>query len=255
MKKLLSSIPVLLAFIPWSSAAETTPSTVGKPNVVFILADDMGFSDAGCHGGDIATPNLDALARDGLRFSQFYNTTRCWPSRGALLTGYYAQEIHRDALPEDIAKYRDKYLAGWEAMRDARFNRQKEMGIVNTTLSALERNVGPPYAFPKAIKQLGPGEVNRPLPWSELTKEQRRFQATKMAIHAAMADRRNTAPTSPSTASASWKSRACQSRPRRPPAAAFRSIPACRTRAHSRARMSASTGSRKCAGARSSPTS
>ena len=74
-------------------------------------------------------------------------------------------------------------------MREARFGRQKEMGIVNTTLSALEREVGPPYAFPDAIKKLGPGEVNRPLPWSELTDEQRRFQATKMAIHAAMVDR------------------------------------------------------------------
>ncbi len=74
-------------------------------------------------------------------------------------------------------------------MREARFARQKEMGLVNTTLSALERNVGPPYAFPEAIRKLGPGEVNRPLPWSELTDEQRGFQATKMAIHAAMVDR------------------------------------------------------------------
>ena len=63
------------------------------------------------------------------------------------------------------------------------------MGIANTTLSALEREVGPPYAFPDAMEKLGPGEVNRPLPWSELTDEQRRFQATKMAIHAAMVDR------------------------------------------------------------------
>jgi arylsulfatase len=74
-------------------------------------------------------------------------------------------------------------------MREARFARQKQMGIVNTTLSALEREVGPPYDFPEALQKLGPGEVNRPLPWSELTGEQRRFQATKMAIHAAMVDR------------------------------------------------------------------
>ena len=282
-----------------------------KPNIVFILADDLGYSDLGCYGSEIATPNLDSLARDGLRFTQFYNTTRCWPSRGALLTGYYAQQIHRDALPgvpggiqgvrqswarllpeflkpsgyrcyhsgkwhidgkvlangfdrsfnvnnqgsyfggagnsiddrrvppptgqsgyydtiaiadhaveclkdhaanhpsqpffqyvaftaphfplhalpQDIAKYRDKYLAGWEAMREARFARQKEMGIVNTTLSALERNIGPPYAFPEDIQKLGPGEVSRPFPWSELTEEQRRFQAMKMTIHAAMVDR------------------------------------------------------------------
>jgi arylsulfatase len=63
------------------------------------------------------------------------------------------------------------------------------MGLTRTTLSAVERDLGPPYAFPDAIKKLGPGEVNRPLPWDELTDEQRRFQATKMAIHAAMVDR------------------------------------------------------------------
>jgi arylsulfatase len=282
-----------------------------KPNVVLILADDLGYSDIGCYGSEIATPNLDALAQQGLRFTQFYNTARCWPSRSALLSGYYAQQIHRDglpglgggaqgvrpswarllpeflhtagyrnyhsgkwhidgkiiptgfdrslnmqnqgnfftargnsiddvpvkvpadekdyyattattahaldclkdhatnykdqpffhyvayiaphfplhALPEDIAKYRDKYLDGWDAMRAARFARQQKMGLTKTTLSPLEREVGPPYAFPAAIEKLGPGEVTRPLPWSELTAEQRRFQATKMAIHAAMVDR------------------------------------------------------------------
>ena len=75
---------------PASTAAET------KPNVIFILADDAGFSDLGCYGGEIETTNLDALAENGLRFTQFYNTARCWPTRGALLTGYYAQQIRRD---------------------------------------------------------------------------------------------------------------------------------------------------------------
>jgi arylsulfatase A-like enzyme len=70
-----------------------------KPNVVVFLADDMGYSDLGCYGGDINTPNLDGLARNGLRFTQFYNTARCWPTRGALLTGYYAQQIRRDTVP------------------------------------------------------------------------------------------------------------------------------------------------------------
>ncbi len=288
-----------------------TSHAADKPNVIFILADDLGYSDLGCYGGDIETPNLDSLAKNGLRFTQFYNTARCWPTRGALMSGYYAQQIHRDelpglggggqgvrpqwarllpeflkpagyrsyhsgkwhidgkvidagfdrsldmknqgnfftskgnsindvpvtppadekgyyatiatadhaidclkdhaanhasqpffhyipfiaphfplhALPQDIAKYRDKYLAGWDKLRESRFANMRAAGIVYGELSALEREVGPPYAFPEAMKILGPGEVNRPLPWSELTDEQRRFQATKMAIHAAMVDR------------------------------------------------------------------
>ena len=54
---------------------------------------------SGCYGGDISTPNLDKLAAGGLRFTQFYNTSRCWPSRAAILTGYYAQQVRRDTVP------------------------------------------------------------------------------------------------------------------------------------------------------------
>ena len=64
-----------------------------KPNVVLILNDDMGYSDLGCYGGEIDTPNLDRLARDGLRFSQFYNTARCSPSRASMLTGLHPQTL------------------------------------------------------------------------------------------------------------------------------------------------------------------
>ena len=303
---------VVLLMIGLIAAQGCTAETPAKPpNIVFILADDMGYSDLGCYGGEIETPNLDALAEGGLRFTQFYNTTRCWPTRAALLTGYYAQQVRRDvlpghcgggvtvrpewapllpdllepagyrsyhsgkwhidgkvldagfdrsldmrndgnfftaagnavndqpiepaadesgyyattatvdhaldclrehadaypdrpffhyiafiaphfplhALPQDIARYRDRYLDGWHVMRQRRFARQREMGLVDTTLSDLEREVGPPYHFPEALRKLGPGEINRPLPWSELTEEQQRFQATKMAIHAAMVDR------------------------------------------------------------------
>src|SRR5690242_9822457 len=69
------------------------------PNIVVILADDLGYSDLGCYGSEIHTPNLDALAAGGLRFTQFYNTARCWPTRAALLTGYYAQQVRRDTVP------------------------------------------------------------------------------------------------------------------------------------------------------------
>jgi arylsulfatase len=282
-----------------------------RPNVVFILADDLGYSDLGCYGGEIATPHLDKLAANGLRFTQFYNTARCWPTRAALLTGYYAQQVHRDALPElgggsqgqrqrwarllpdylrplgyrsyhsgkwhvdgkvlaggfdrsldmrnqgnffsskgnqiddqpvqppadeqgyyatiatadhaieclkdhaanhadhpffqyvafiaphfplhalpeDIERYRDRYLEGWSKTREQRFARQQTMGLNATSLSALEPDVGPPYHFPMALEKLGADEVNRPIAWETLSESQRRFQATKMAIHAAMVDR------------------------------------------------------------------
>jgi arylsulfatase len=65
----------------------------------------------------------------------------------------------------------------------------QERGLVRGTLSPVEREIGPPYDFPDALKTLGPGEINRPLAWIELTDQQRDFQATKMAIHAAMIDR------------------------------------------------------------------
>ena len=72
-----------------------------KPNIVLILADDMGWSDIGCYGGEIPTPNLDALASAGLRFTQFYNTARCSPTRAALLTGLHPHQTGMGVLGED----------------------------------------------------------------------------------------------------------------------------------------------------------
>ena len=63
-----------------------------RPNVIFILVDDMGYSDIGCYGGEVKTPNIDRLAHEGLRFSNAYNTSKCFPSRACLLTGVYAQQ-------------------------------------------------------------------------------------------------------------------------------------------------------------------
>src|SRR5262245_35351301 len=294
-----------------SISDRTLAADAPRPNVVFIMADDLGFSDAGCYGGEIATPNLDALARAGLRFTQFYNTARCWPSRSVLLTGHYAQAIRRDVIPgiksgsagerpawaplvpqlirplgyrsyhsgkwhvdgkpfaggfdraytfddhnryfaprehteddvplpavnlgsgyyattaiadhaikclrehaekyagqpffqyiaftaphfplqaiqEDIDRYREQYRAGWDSVQAARGRRIIELGIAKNNPPTMERDVGPPYDFSKDLGPLGPGEVLRPLPWADLTGAQREFQATKMAIHAAMVDR------------------------------------------------------------------
>ncbi len=72
-----------------------------KPNIVVILVDDMGFSDLGCYGSEIPTPNLDGLAAGGLRFTQFYNTARCCPTRAALLTGLYSHQTGVGHMVED----------------------------------------------------------------------------------------------------------------------------------------------------------
>ena len=89
----ISSLGFLFTLTP-SLADSSDP-----PNFLFVLVDDMGYSDLGCYGSEIGTPNLDALAAGGIRFTQFYNTGRCWPTRAALLTGFYPHQIHRDALP------------------------------------------------------------------------------------------------------------------------------------------------------------
>ncbi|MHC4434795.1 MAG: sulfatase-like hydrolase/transferase, partial [Planctomycetota bacterium] len=63
-----------------------------RPNIVIIMSDDMGYSDIGCYGGEINTPTLDGMAAGGLRFTQFYNTARCCPTRASLLTGLYPHQ-------------------------------------------------------------------------------------------------------------------------------------------------------------------
>ena len=72
-----------------------------KPNIIVILVDDMGFSDLSCYGSEIPTPNLDALAANGVRFTQFYNTARCCPTRAALLTGLYSHQTGVGHMMED----------------------------------------------------------------------------------------------------------------------------------------------------------
>lgn len=71
-----------------------------KPNIVLILVDDMGFSDIGCYGGEVKTPHINSLARNGLRFTSMYNTSKCFPSRACLLTGVYAQQCNMGRNPK-----------------------------------------------------------------------------------------------------------------------------------------------------------
>ena len=295
-------------------AGESSPAT--RPNILIIVADDMGFSDAGCYGGEIQTPNLDRLATNGLRFTQFYNTGRCWPSRSCLLSGYYAQVIRRDpfagegapenvgragssgvrqrwaqllpeflkplgyhsyhsgkwhvdgkpldngfehsydvlnkegyfkqtganedgvklpdvdagyyntiavadyaikylkehaakypnqpffeyvafhsphfpiqALPEDIAVYKDRYKSGWDVMREERYERMKELGLINCDLSERDPNVKPKMTDAEIRKKIGPNEVSHAVAWDSLTAGQKEFQAAKMSVHAAMVHR------------------------------------------------------------------
>lgn len=82
----------LAVFAGIMGGANAAPKKSAAPNIVVILADDMGWSDLGCYGSEISTPNLDKLAQEGVRFTQFYNTARCSPSRASLMTGLYPHE-------------------------------------------------------------------------------------------------------------------------------------------------------------------
>jgi arylsulfatase A-like enzyme len=91
----------LLALFAASALALAAAPAAPKPNIVVILVDDMGFADIGCYGSEIPTPNLDRLAAGGLRFTQFYNTGRCCPTRASLLTGLYSHQAGVGHMVED----------------------------------------------------------------------------------------------------------------------------------------------------------
>ncbi|TLD69236.1 arylsulfatase [Phragmitibacter flavus] len=93
-----SLIAWILSFATFAYAAPQ------KPNILIILSDDMGYSDIGSYGGEIDTPNLDSLAKGGLRLTQFYNTARCCPSRASLLTGLYPHQAGIGHMMNDRGK-------------------------------------------------------------------------------------------------------------------------------------------------------
>ncbi|MFT4589025.1 MAG: arylsulfatase A-like enzyme [Candidatus Binatia bacterium] len=89
----MKTLSRLLSIIYAIGILVTPASAAKQPNILYVLADDLGFSDLGCFGGEIRTPTLDALASGGVRLTQFYNTGRCCPSRAALLTGQYPHRV------------------------------------------------------------------------------------------------------------------------------------------------------------------
>ena len=88
-----------------------------RPNIVLIVADDLGFSDLGCYGGEIETPNLDRLAGNGLRFTQFYTNAKCAPSRASLLTGLYPAQATEGGTGDQLHARSNVTLA--EVLRSA----------------------------------------------------------------------------------------------------------------------------------------
>jgi arylsulfatase len=109
---MISPRPLTLLFLlaaTWASFAHAA----AKPNIVVILVDDMGYSDIGCYGGEISTPNLDALAKGGVRFTQFYNTARCCPTRASLLTGLYPHQAGVGHMTNERRDAEGKPLPGY----------------------------------------------------------------------------------------------------------------------------------------------
>ena len=91
MKLSLFKIVIFLSLSAFSFLKANPDRT--RPNIILIMVDDMGYSDIGCYGGEVKTPNLDKIAENGLRFKQFYNTAKCHTTRAELLTGNYAYSV------------------------------------------------------------------------------------------------------------------------------------------------------------------
>ncbi len=116
MKKLSYTLGTMAFFLSLGSAVHAG-KPAQKPNIIIILADDMGYSDIGCYGSEINTPNLDSLAKEGIRFSQFYNNARSCPTRASLLTGLYPHQTgigHMTNDPESPAAFKLAELPGYQ---------------------------------------------------------------------------------------------------------------------------------------------
>lgn len=120
-----AAIALFAAVTAVATHAAPAAAQKSRPNVILILADDMGFSDIGCYGSEIRTPNIDRLAKDGTRFAQFYNMARCCPTRTSIMTGLYPHQAGMGAmnqnlgLPEYEGELNDRCVTIPEVLRDA----------------------------------------------------------------------------------------------------------------------------------------
>ena len=122
--KTILSFFVLLACVSGLSAYQ-------RPNIVVIMTDDLGFSDIGCYGGEIETPNLDALANNGLRFSQFYNTAKCHSSRVSLLTGQYCIAAGDVEMSHAVTSAEVLKQAGYFTAMTGKWHLAKQLSLIH----------------------------------------------------------------------------------------------------------------------------
>jgi arylsulfatase len=295
---------IFLLFLAGCTIPDEKPE---RPNIIMIMADDLGYSDLGCYGSEIPTPNLDQLAQEALLFTQMYSCGRCWPSRSSFITGHYPRALNVDpnqrrelgvpgwiqliphylsrqgylsyhsgkwhvpcceienagfehyyftrgfdrhftpkqhwldgdelpqpsledgyystvgitdylvkfleehhqqhnntpffgylafisphfplhALQKDIDLFQNAYLTGWDTIRARRYRQQLSSGIVDCALSPRMPEVVPNWNLSEEDlhSMIGKGEAGKAVAWEELSGKQKSFQATKMAIHAAM---------------------------------------------------------------------
>ncbi len=109
---LRSSTRFAVLAVSLCSALASSFAAEQRPNIILIMCDDVGYSDMGCYGSEINTPNIDALAQGGVRFTQFYNTARCCPTRAALMTGLYSHQAGIGHMMEDQSAKAGKAYAG-----------------------------------------------------------------------------------------------------------------------------------------------
>ncbi|WP_372776580.1 arylsulfatase [Mangrovibacterium sp.] len=132
-----------ILFVAFNILACSAPKTAtSKPNIILICADDLGWSDIGCYGSEIETPNLDRLAQEGMRFTQFHNTSKCFPSRASLLTGVYAHDCGYDQKYSQPIK---NAVTIGEVLREAGYSTYwsgKHHGVENPIYRGFDRYYG-----------------------------------------------------------------------------------------------------------------